>query len=389
MEIKANYQDLTMDRKHFLEITMGTAAAVVVSSIPNITFANMRTFDVKQTTVQSCQATSQLAMAQNSELVRNAYSYIRKTVNEIRDIDLRNAVNGIINNPAPTFMKRYLDDQSKQVIWQRLVNANLLDHNVSFSSLFPPCANPSVRPQEFISAPGSGFSSHHSYPGGLSTHVATNLKITLSIYQTYSDIFAYNLDKNVIIAAQALHDLHKPWVLQWQDDASPLPELSIAGTGAHHIFGLAEVMYRDFPAEVIIAQACAHNHPGSPKEEADVVAWLKTASMIAGKDPVQNGYLASSGITLPIPHRQEGYIVHLGDHDWVLSVDAAQKIVSVLQNIARMEYGFSESDLKTKKFNSFRNYVGSQISLMKLHHLMSVSGEPAVTEAVRKVVSPD
>ncbi|VBB07416.1 Hypothetical protein LUCI_2665 [Lucifera butyrica] len=388
MENKKETESTVIGRKRFLEWTISAAAGLAVSSFPNVSFAGTRIFTLKANTLAACQTISPLEMAQGSDMVRNAYFYITKTVNEIMDINLRNTVAGIIANPAPTFMNRYMDRDSRKSIWQRLTDAGLLDHGVSSDSLFPPYKDPNESPQQFISAPGSGYDSHHPYPGGLSAHVATNIKITLSLYQTYNQIFAYKVDKDVILAAQALHDLHKPWVFQWQDNDSSLPELIIAGTGAHHIFSLAEVMYRALPAKVIIAQACAHNHPGSPQGEADVVRWLTAASMIAGKDPVKEGYLARGGRTLPEPYQQEGYIVHLGDHDWVLSVTAAQETIAVLAKIARKEYGLPANELKTRRFHSFRNYVASQISMMNLHHLLCTGGETAVAEAVRKVVSP-
>lgn len=42
---------------------------------------------------------------------------------------------------------------------------------------------------------------------------------------------------------------------------------------------------------------------------------LKAASLMAQKDPVAYGVLNKMGNGLPSPHHQEGYIVHLGDHD--------------------------------------------------------------------------
>lgn len=55
------------------------------------------------------------------------------------------------------------------------------------------------------------------------------------------------------------------------------------------------------------------------------MAWLKAAAIVAQKDPVAYGVLNKMGNGLPSPHHQEGYIVHLGDHDWVLSSPAGQK----------------------------------------------------------------
>lgn len=65
--------------------------------------------------------------------------------------------------------------------------------------------------------------------------------------------------------------------------------------------------------EEIVAQACAHTIP-TGKDEQVVAGYLKAAAIIAGKDAVKLG-LVNSDNTIPTPHKQEGYIVSLGDHD--------------------------------------------------------------------------
>ena len=122
------------------------------------------------------------------------------------------------------------------------------------------------------------------------------------------------------------------------------------------------------PAEVIVAQACAHNHPGTPKDEADVVSWIQASSIIAGVDPIALGLLAPDGNSLPLPHKQEGYITHLGDHDFVLSVPAAQNSIHLLKKLAQSDYGMTSTDLESIRFNKFRNYIGAQLSFMQLDH---------------------
>ena len=190
---------------------------------------------------------------------------------------------------------------------------------------------------------GSGYASHHAYPGGLATHTAANLCISEGIYNTYKDIFNSDISRDIIISAQALHDLAKPLVFQWQKDQASLPEYTIAATGAHHILSIAEVIYRGFPVEEIVAQACAHTIP-TGKDEQVVAGYLKAAAIIAGKDAVKLG-LVNSDNTIPTPHKQEGYIVSLGDHDFVLSSPACQKSVAILKQIAAKDYGMTKAEL--------------------------------------------
>ena len=90
-------------------------------------------------------------------------------------------------------------------------------------------------------------------------------------------------------------------------DQSSLKEYQIAGTGAHHIFSIAEVIYRGFPVEEIVAQACAHQTLGSAKEE----------------------------------------------------------------QIAVQDYGLKAADLQGEQFNKMRNYLGAQVSMMYANSLSS------------------
>ena len=109
--------------------------------------------------------------------------------------------------------------------------------------------------------------------------------------------------------------------------------------------------------------------------------------MIAGKDPFAYGLLNKTGDGIRDPHRQEGYIVHLGDHDWVLSSPAAQKSVAILKEIAKRDYGMSAADLEGARFNHFRNYIGSQLSYMFLNMLAAEpNGEKLIAAQVHKVI---
>lgn len=103
-----------------------------------------------------------------------------------------------------------------------------------------------------MTAPGSGYMSHHPYPGGLATHVSSNLHITAGICRTYKDVFGCHVDYDTAMAGQALHDIEKPFVFQWQKDGSSRKEYTLAGQGAHHVLSIAESMYRGIPSEVVV-----------------------------------------------------------------------------------------------------------------------------------------
>jgi len=373
-----------LSRRRFLQVSAGTATAMMVATLPTFSWAqNLRTEKVG---LDQCLNLTPLEMAKKSNLVQSAYSYITGICGEIKNQALREQVLQVIHNPAPTFMEKYATSDARRMLWEKLVAANYVSDTIGVTNFLPPSENIHKTSQPFFAAPGSGYMSHHAYPGGLATHTAVNIRSSLNVYQAYFETFDYKLDRDIVIAAQALHDLHKPWVFQWQEDGTCLKEITLAGQGAHHVLGIAESIYRGIPAEVVVAQASAHNHPGSDKDEAEVVDWVKAASIIAEKDPIREGLLSADGSTLPIPRRQENFVTHLGDHDWVLSGPAVKWALPALKNIAKQEYKMSDQELNGKKFNYFRNYVFSQFSAMRSYQVLVNQGEAGLKAKIRQMI---
>lgn len=365
-----------ISRKSFLQITAGAIVGAAFFNVPQLSFAAK----ARAKTTPFAQLPDAVKLATESELVQICHQNILDSAATIKNASLRRMTVEILKNPNPTFMHEYQMPGKKEKVYNQLVSLGLIDTaKTPLAKFMPPYKG--TAPQPFYSAPGSGYASHHAYPGGLATHTAVNLKISEGIYNTYIDLFNSSLNRDIIIAAQALHDLAKPFVFQWKDDQSSLTEYQIAGTGAHHIFSLAEVIYRNFPAEEIVAQACAHQTPGNPKEEAAVVGYLTAAAVIAGKDPVAIGIVTKEN-TLPTPLKQEGYIVSLGDHDYVLSGPACQKSVKQLKTIAAKDYGLSRTALEGEQFNRMRNYMGAQLSMM---YLDSIASENDGYEKIRRI----
>lgn len=369
-----------ISRRKFLQLTAGAAIGAAMLNVPGMTFAA----GAKVKAANYNKLPDAVPLAKDAELVQLSYKKIQDTVSSIKDSTLRSMTAEIINNPNPEFMENYQLPGSKRALYNKLAAAGLLDTSkISAEQLLPPYSG--KLPQPFYSAPGSGYSSHHAYPGGLATHTAANLCISEGIYNTYKDIFNSDISRDIIISAQALHDLAKPLVFQWQKDQASLPEYTIAATGAHHILSIAEVIYRGFPVEEIVAQACAHTIP-TGKDEQVVAGYLKAAAIIAGKDAVKLG-LVNSDNTIPTPHKQEGYIVSLGDHDFVLSSPACQKSVAILKQIAAKDYGMTKAELEGEHFNRFRNYIGAQYSMMYIDSLASTkNGMERIRQAVKNVI---
>lgn len=369
-----------ISRRKFLQLTAGAAIGAAMLNVPGMTFAA----GAKVKAANYNNLPDAVTLAANSELVQLSYQKIKDAVKTIQDPSLARMTMDIVNNPVPTFMNNYQLPGSKRTVYNKLVAAGLLDSSKTSLENFMPPYNGSL-PQPFYSAPGSGYASHHAYPGGLATHTAANLQISEGIYNTYTGLINSDISHDIVIAAQALHDLAKPLVFQWNKDQSSLTEYQIAGTGAHHIFSIAEVIYRGFPVEEIVAQSCAHTIP-SGKDEQVVVGYLKAAAIIAGKDAEKLGLVTSKG-TIPTPHKQEGYITSLGDHDFVLSGPACQKSVAILKEIAAKDYGMSKADLEGEHFNRFRNYIGAQYSMMYIDSLASTkNGMERIRQAVKNVI---
>lgn len=369
-----------ISRRKFLQLTAGAAIGAAMLNVPGMSFAA----GAKVKAASYNNLPDAVTLAANSELVQLSYQKIKDAVKTIQDPSLARMTMDIVNNPVPTFMNNYQLPGSKRTVYNKLVAAGLLDSSKTSLENFMPPYNGSL-PQPFYSAPGSGYASHHAYPGGLATHTAANLQISEGIYNTYTGLFNSDISHDIVIAAQALHDLAKPLVFQWNKDQSSLTEYQIAGTGAHHIFSIAEVIYRGFPVEEIVAQSCAHTIP-SGKDEQVVAGYLKAAAIIAGKDAEKLGLVTSKG-TIPTPHKQEGYITSLGDHDFVLSGPACQKSVAILKEIAAKDYGMSKADLEGEHFNRFRNYIGAQYSMMYIDSLASTkNGMERIRQAVKNVI---
>ena len=364
-------------RRDLLKMGMAATAFMAAEKIfPAVAHAAVPTISLEK-----CLSMGPVDMASASGLVSASWEYLLQAADEIRNPDLRSKVKGILKDPAPTLAAKV----DKEAVSARLKEAGLLDAGAK--ELLPAYSSPSKTLQPFLSAPGSGYTSHHSYPGGLVTHTCLNVQVSQALFKSYRDVFDFSLDRDVVVASQILHDLHKPWVFQWQKDASSRTEQPLAGTGQHHVLSIAESIVRGIPSDVVVAQACAHDHPGGAASEASVVNWIKAASILAGVDPVQTGLLAEGGKTLPLPRRMEGFVTHLGDHDFVLSVPVVGWLLPVMKKVAVSRYGISEKDLDGKPFNSLRNYVFSQATAMNLYSCYVKEGDSGVERVMKSLVA--
>jgi hypothetical protein len=173
-------------------------------------------------------------------------------------------------------------------------------------------------------------------------------------------------------------------------------------TGGHHIMGIAEVIARNFPAAYVIAQASAHQAPNAGNEHF-VVNWIRTASILAGVDPVERGYLTkdatgrlrlaavrklgSINIQASLPNQPNllyEYVLHnLSDADYTFTGTASAQSDLFLRILAP-KFGYDAAD--AKKYNTeFRNPVLSNLSGERLLILYANGGIERVEAEVAKL----
>ncbi|MFI3272375.1 MAG: metal-dependent phosphohydrolase [Pseudomonadota bacterium] len=331
-------------------------------------------------TLDQCSAMSISEIASSSGEVMAAWEYLNKAAHEIRNPAIRRSVIEIISNPNPSLLHAC---DTKEVL-KALKAHNFVAQDAT--TFLPNAKDGDTALQPFYTAPGSGYGSHHAYPGGLVTHTGLNVKMAIDMHKNYSDTYNMHADRDIVIAAQILHDLHKPWVFQWESDNASRTEQVLAGTGEHHVLSLAESIHRGLPAKVIIAQAGAHIHPGTPETEAQMVNWLTAAAIIVGKDAIALGLVAQDGKTLPQPRGVEAFITHVADHDYVLSVPSVKWLLPVMKKIAQECYGIQGADLEGKVYNNLRNYIFAQVTAMTLYHHYTQYGEKGVRDYMLQIV---
>src|SRR5215469_1087711 len=383
-----------------------------------------------------------IELSRKSLVVRHSYRFLQSQAAKIRSPRLRKQTQDAIANRSTCIRHRaHLTQQDKQRILENLVKAGLIvvEDQTSFpgglmAGVFPPVINDGSAcphlPQTFLSAPGSEFGGHHSYPGGLAVHEAKNemaavnladdyrrmygrTRGTASVEETKSDIF---IGQDIIIAAPIWHDWAKAIVFQWNKDGTEFKELNFGGngaadnngsagtskTGAHHILGLAETMKRGLDPILVITQASAHAAPTSGNE-FKVVNWLHAAAIIAQIDPVEKGYLTTDKhgrLRLP-PVRKLStvdllnadppqtnliaeYTIHnLSDSDFILSTPAITTVQILLRELAP-EFGFDANDTAGYN-NGFRNPVLSFLTAERLLMIYGDKGLQGVRNELRKL----
>lgn len=227
----------------------------------------------------------------------------------------------------------------------------------------------------FITAPGSAMGGHHVYPGGLVHHTYTNVQTALRLAETYEKAYQIKLsqtEKDLAALAAIWHDAAKTWVMEWKEDGSlTQKEGKIAGTSAHHIWGIAELLKREAPTDFVVAVAGAHDAVmESQPSEKKVIGYLLAASVIAGKPETQAGLKVTVPPQLASLPTLIHYLNHLSDADWVISVPAQKKALELVSQV---------TDSKWKALNLL-----SEHGEIPLYRLWKREGDKAVLNLLKK-----
>jgi hypothetical protein len=387
-------------------------------------------------------------IAGSSALVQSALRFISDRIARIGDHTLRVNVRDLVESRQVCIKHRAGETAaSKQAIVDALTAAGLV--NATDAAAFPGGALAGVLPpvlqagsgcphvpQPFFSAPGSVFGGHHSYPGGLPIHETFNDLSDDSLAANYRRVYGnpahgglpevgddrgpnhtdLDIDESIILAAPLLHDWGKTMVFQWNADGTEFAEFNFGGngatdnfgaagdsrTGAHHIIGVAESMARGLAPKFVITQASAHSNPTSGNEYK-VVNWLRAAAIIAGIDPVAQGYLRVDGagrlrlpalqrlgdvdLNAPTPTQVNApveYQLHnLSDADFT-QTGPSVAVAQILLGTLAPEFGFSPTD--TASYNlHYRNPALANLSAERLYILYTAGGLDAVRGELAKL----
>ena len=326
------------------------------------------------------------ALARNSNLAAASYARVEARLASIGDTALHGALVDAIRSPRALYADAHPTPESRTAVRDELARAGFVAADAPVSGIFPRGTEPTAVTviQPFWSAPGSGQGSHHAYPGGLALHESFNASMAQGYASTYDQHYFGGraaVSHDIVTAAALYHDIMKTVVFGWNDDGTLLSELTIAGTGAHHILSGAEAIARGHDAGFIITLLSAHAAP-SLGDEAKVVAWCRAAAIVAGINPVAYGLVqrSGSGYVLGTPIVPlEAFINYLSDHDYVITVEAMRVVYP------RLTQRYSEIpslSALAPTVDWYRSMVLTRTDALTLYTTLAQNGEEAFSSAL-------
>ncbi len=331
------------------------------------------------------------ALAGRSNLVAATYARVEALAASIEDAALRAGVLDLIRVPRAQYAARHPTPAARTAVRDALARAGFVAADAPVRGIFPPGTEPAspLAIQPFWAAPGSPEGSHHAYPGGLAMHESFNATVAEAFASAYDRHYfggRPTVSRDTAIAAALYHDAMKTVVFGWNDDGTPFDELTIAGTGGHHVLSGAEALARGHDARFVTTLLSAHAAP-SLGDEAKVTAWCRAAAIVANVDPVAYGLVTPAGTGFALgadPAPLEAFVNHLSDHDYVLSVHAMHVVAPRLQARWQRRRGVA-SLAPTSAW--YRAMVLTRTSAIALYDALARNGDGAFDRAVARVES--
>ncbi len=335
--------------------------------------------------------TAAAALAQGSNLAVATYARVEAFAGSIEDGALRATVLDLIRVPRALYAARHPTHASRTAVRDALARAGFVAPDAPVRGIFPPGTEPGSTTviQPFWAAPGSADGSHHAYPGGLAMHESFNAEVAQSLAASYDRHYfggRPTVSRDTAIAAALYHDVMKTVVFGWNDDGSIFDELTIAGTGGHHVLSGAEALARGHDARFVTTLLSAHAAP-SLGDEAKVVAWCRAAAIVAGVDPVAYGLVKRDGAGFALgvdPAPLEAFVNHISDHDYVVSVHAMHVVAPRLQARWQRQTGLATL---APTLPWYRSMILARTSALALYDALARSGPDAFDRSVQRVES--
>src|SRR5499433_2339410 len=242
--------------------------------------------------------------------------------------------------------------------------------------------------QSWRASPGSGWKSHHAYPGGLAIHNLEWVEVASAWVDTYEKVYGVKLDRDLVIAGLILHDWGKLWFL-FDDGSGKIQEPEwypkAWGTkakwkwmGGHGAVLYAELIHRGAPKELLFAAASAHFDPhwGLETDGEGLNPAMSEAAAIA-REPVP--------LVNPEQRLAEWWIVTFIDEAWSFSTMVAAKLAfEVIEGLTK-DLGL-KSD--SREANKVAWFVLSRVGDFKIYEAYQKAGfsREAATQFVRSVL---
>ena len=148
---------------------------------------------------------------------------------------MRSGVLRLIENPVPTYARKYPSAQSRTALRDALAREGFVKADAPLSGIFPPGTDGSRVVQPFWSAAGSAIDRATVYPGGLLMHELFNSRMAENFERTYDVVYfggRPQVDRDTVIAAAFYHDIMKTVVFQFNEDGSLTPNSRSQRRGA-------------------------------------------------------------------------------------------------------------------------------------------------------------